>query len=353
MFFKYRINWKETPLVKIFGGQIEVAFILIASIGIVVILIATTSYAEVPYTIIGSTDVLIHKSSSRKSSDDLNMFAKDCKTYSSIQSTVIQKDQMEITDNLTDDKLQAITAKEISNWNHLYQTYYFTKTMPKELLILWIASFFSWLSYNSFAYFLTDFVGQSIYHGNPLAAENSTALHRYDRGVSAGSWGFLGCTVVSVVYSLTLGRITKYIAFKYNKLVIFAGADRLLLIGYSIASIATLIMVLTNQVIVVLCMAALQGFGFASTFTLPYAILASYHNYFTKTKDKRWNFRELGLDISLLFVSANLACIITGCCLSVIIALVESSKVAMIFSSVSSGLCAVTCIFIIRVPNNT
>ncbi|EDV18827.1 uncharacterized protein TRIADDRAFT_62707 [Trichoplax adhaerens] len=202
---------RETPLAKVFGGQVEVVFILIATISIVVMLIATISYTELPYAIIDSTEALTHKSSSRKNSDDLKISTMDSKTSDSIQSSVKQNDQMATINVSTEDKPQALTAEEISSWNHLYQTYYFAKTMPKELIILWMISFFSSSSYIGFTSFLTDFIGQSIYHGNPLAAENSTALHRYNRGVSVGSWGLLGCTIISIVYSLALERITKYI----------------------------------------------------------------------------------------------------------------------------------------------
>ncbi|EDV27808.1 uncharacterized protein TRIADDRAFT_53856 [Trichoplax adhaerens] len=333
------IDWRETPLAKVFGGQVEVVFILIATISIVVMLIATISYTELPYAIIDSTEALTYKLSSRKSSNDLKISTMDSKTSDSIQSSVKQNDQMATINVSTEDKPQALTAEEISSWNHLYQTYYFAKTMPKELFILWMISFFSSSSYIGFTSFLTDFVGQSIYHGNPLAAENSTALHRYNRGVSVGSWGLLGCTILSIVYSLALERITKYI-------------DRILAIGFSIGGIGALVIGLTNQVIVVLCMVALQGIGFSSGYTLIFSILASYHHYFAKIKDNRWNFRELGLDVSLFFVGINLACIITGCSLGVIVSLVHSSRAAMIFSGVLNEICAVMSLFIFRVPND-
>ncbi|RDD36021.1 Membrane-associated transporter protein [Trichoplax sp. H2] len=335
------INWRETPLAKVFGGQVEVVFILIAAICIIVMLIATVSYAEVPYVIVDSTEALTHKSSSRKNSDDLKISTMDSEDSNPVQLMVIQHDQTEVTNDSTEDKPQVITAEEISSWNHFYQTYYFAKTMPKELVILWMGVFLSCTAYIAFTSFLTDFLGQSVYHGNPLAAKNSTALYRYNHGVSIGSWGLLGCTAFSIVYSLALGQITKYV-----------GAVPLLVIGYSVTGIGTLVIALTNQVIVILCMAALQGIGLASAYTLLFAILASYHDYFTKIKDSRWSFRELGLDISLLTVSLSLSCIITGCFLGAIVALVRSSRAAMIFSSICNGLCAVNCIFIFKVPND-
>ncbi|EDV27807.1 uncharacterized protein TRIADDRAFT_53855 [Trichoplax adhaerens] len=202
---------KKTPLAKVFGGQVEVVFILIAAICIIVMLIATVSYAEVPYVIVDSTEALTHKSSSRKNSDDLKISTMDSEDSNPVQLMVIQHDQTEVTNDSTEDKPQVITAEEISSWNHFYQTYYFAKTMPKELVILWMGVFLSCTAYIAFTSFLTDFLGQSVYHGNPLAAKNSTALYRYNHGVSIGSWGLLGCTAFSIVYSLALGQITKYV----------------------------------------------------------------------------------------------------------------------------------------------
>lgn len=53
-------------------------------------------------------------------------------------------------------------------------------------------------------------------------------------------------------------------------------------VGYLISCVTAVVMSLANEIIVANIMAALQGFGFASIFNLPFAILASYHNYFIK-----------------------------------------------------------------------
>ena len=52
--------------------------------------------------------------------------------------------------------------------------------------------------------------------------------------------------------------------------------------GYLITCAATAVMCLANHIVMANIMAALQGFGYASVFNLPFAILASYHNYFIK-----------------------------------------------------------------------
>ena len=57
---------------------------------------------------------------------------------------------------------------------------------------------------------------------------------------------------------------------------------KIIAIGYLITCAATVVMSLANEIVVVSIMAALQGFGFATIFNLPFAILASYHNYFIK-----------------------------------------------------------------------
>lgn len=57
---------------------------------------------------------------------------------------------------------------------------------------------------------------------------------------------------------------------------------KIIAIGYLISCAAALVMSLANEIVVVNIMAAFQGFGFASIFNLPFAILASYHHYFIK-----------------------------------------------------------------------
>ena len=68
-------------------------------------------------------------------------------------------------------------------------------------------------------------------------------------------------------------------------------------------------------------------------------------------KDDRWTLREYGLDISIIFTCVNLACIIDCLFLGLLVSVTHTSRTAMIYSSIFSGLCCISSFFIYKVPN--
>ena len=127
-----------------------------------------------------------------------------------VSTTGKGNNQTNIINQSSKSKSKVITADEINSWSSWRQTYYLTKTMPKELVSLWITSTLGWLSFTAFMIFYTNFVGESIYHGNPMAPKNSTAFANYRQGVRNASWGLMAFTIVSAIYSLLLIRLAKY-----------------------------------------------------------------------------------------------------------------------------------------------
>lgn len=55
--------------------------------------------------------------------------------------------------------------------------------------LLCIAHLLGWIGFLSLALFFTDFVGQSIYGGDPLSPPGTQQGDDYKRGVEFGSWG--------------------------------------------------------------------------------------------------------------------------------------------------------------------
>ncbi|XP_047667340.1 solute carrier family 45 member 4-like isoform X3 [Tachysurus fulvidraco] len=63
--------------------------------------------------------------------------------------------------------------------------------MPPQLWRLCICHLATWFAIISQAVFYTDFMGQVIYEGDPMAAANSTELQNYHKGVQMGCWGLV------------------------------------------------------------------------------------------------------------------------------------------------------------------
>lgn len=69
----------------------------------------------------------------------------------------------------------------------------------------------------SYSLYFTDFVGEAVYNGNPLAVEGSLDRLHYEDGVRFGCLGMalysLSCSVYSFVIDKLIQTFGKYIKF--------------------------------------------------------------------------------------------------------------------------------------------
>lgn len=117
----------------------------------------------------------------------------------------------------------------------------------------------------TFNLFFTDFVGQTIYLGDPSADEMSEERLRYDQGVRAGSYGLLFHCVVGAVYA----PFIKPLINKFGIHLTFS-------FGMFIFAISMLVTYVSRNIIVVNIMASLSGLGMASLTSIPYTLVMLY-----------------------------------------------------------------------------
>jgi len=81
--------------------------------------------------------------------------------------------------------------------------------MPRFLIVLCLTNLFCWASLVCYSLYFTDFVGQSVYHGDPTA-DPGTLLHgRYEAGVRAGAVGMALYSASCSVYSLNIEKLVR------------------------------------------------------------------------------------------------------------------------------------------------
>ena len=85
----------------------------------------------------------------------------------------------------------------------------FIRCMSLSMIILCFALFFAFLAVFTQMFFLTDFVAGVIYNGDVMAPENSTAYHKYTKGVKVGSLALGVSAIASLVVSLLSGPLMK------------------------------------------------------------------------------------------------------------------------------------------------
>lgn len=139
--------------------------------------------------------------------------------------------------------------------------------IPYVLRKLSLVHFCSWTAVMGFNLFFTDFVGNAVFQGNPKAPEDSFLRNRFDEGVRMGSWGLLLHCITSAFYSLF---VEKLVARYGCKLTYFLG-----MMSFSLAMFG--MVVFPNPMIVIL-MASVTGFAYATLTTIPFILVSKYHS---------------------------------------------------------------------------
>ncbi len=81
--------------------------------------------------------------------------------------------------------------------------------MPRSLVILCVTNLFCWMSLVCYSLYFTDFVGQAVYGGDPLAPPGSRKHDLYEEGVRVGSFGMSLYSLSCSVYSLSIEKLVK------------------------------------------------------------------------------------------------------------------------------------------------
>ena len=118
----------------------------------------------------------------------------------------------------------------------------------------------------TFNLFFTDFVGQTVYNGDPSADETSIERIRYDQGVRAASYGLLFHCIVGAIYAPLLKPLIHqfgiHLTFSFSMFIF---------------SLSMLVIYVSRNIIVVNLMASLSGLGMASLTSIPYTLVMTYH----------------------------------------------------------------------------
>lgn len=149
-------------------------------------------------------------------------------------------------------------------------------SIPVTLRYLAMANFCSWTAVMGFNLYFTDFMGQTVYNGNPNLPSHTPEGQAYDEGVRMGSWGLLLHCMTSATYSMTIERLTSIYGYKTTYLV-----------GIASFCFAMVGMILVRNVVFVVILAGLTGFAYSTLTTIPFMLVTQYHT------DKKMYFFDM------------------------------------------------------------
>ena len=254
------IDWESTSFGSALGGHVRVVFTLVLFLYIISLILTVTSFKEIPLNELNITQEQLQKkvkkvkkakyrkfvneSSSDDNETESGLAAADQNTitYGTLSETNQTRQdgniasQSNIKDDANhtasqagqlDDHLKAndniITVRDASTDRRFssilegvsLKTYLRSIViLPRSLLVLCLTNLFSWMSLVCYSLYFTDFVGQSVFGGDPRAPLGSREHNRYNSGVRLGSFGMslysLSCAIYSLAVEKLVNKFGKY-----------------------------------------------------------------------------------------------------------------------------------------------
>ena len=256
------IDWESTSFGSAFGGHVRVVFTFVLFLYIISLVLTVTSFKEIPLNELSITQEQLQKkvkkvkkakyrkfvnessSEDNETEPELARSNQNKPTYGTISETSQPQEENTQDPQLTDQNNVNQTVSEVIQWDDKLtendnvtikkdamkdrrfssifegvslKTYLRSIIiLPRSLLVLCLTNLFCWMSLVCYSLYFTDFVGQSVYGGDPRAALGSSEHNLYNAGVRLGSFGMSLYSLSCALYSLVVEKLVKHFG-RYNK----------------------------------------------------------------------------------------------------------------------------------------
>ncbi|XP_004931236.2 proton-associated sugar transporter A isoform X1 [Bombyx mori] len=303
------INWDETKLGEILGGHVRAVFSLITAIFVACVTATVTSFKEIPLDKLNEQDEfrkMAENERAQESFDEeqaLDKIKKDNSSY----GTVGQSESAEAGNTISiSDSPHG--AEPLSLGHYLKSIV----VMPGSLRIVCLTNLFCWMAHVCYSLYFTDFVGESVFGGNPAAPVGSEDRINYEAGVRFGCWGMAMYSLSCACYSTVIERLIKKL-----------GAKKVYVGGLCTYSCGMLMLCVLRDPASVLLFSWTAGVMYSTLFTMPYLLVAHYHatGMWDSSGGGCGQERGIGTDVavvsSCVFVAQMLVSILMGLALKV------------------------------------
>ncbi|XP_023323806.1 proton-associated sugar transporter A isoform X2 [Eurytemora carolleeae] len=305
-------GWLGTLL----GGHVRAVFTLVLIIFIFCVSITLTSFNEIPLDVL-TTPALRRQSVVKKSgtydklpgedSMEKGEREKEGNGYGSIKPTItIRTDELSTNPfkksgfepeqereylQVSETSFSQASPVPVENWAEgdtaatvasLKQYLWSIIYMPSSLRWLCLTNLFCWSSLVCYSLYFTDFVGQAVFGGDPQAPEGSEERDLYDKGVRFGCWGMSMYSLSCSFYSFALDKLVK----KFRAKPVYIG-------GQLVYTVGMILMALTRSKWGVLLFSWSAGVMYSTLFTMPYLLVAHYHETDAIQCEDSWFLRQI------------------------------------------------------------
>ncbi|CAD5124268.1 DgyrCDS12562 [Dimorphilus gyrociliatus] len=238
------IDWQKASLANSFSADVSIVFTLVLFIYIIAVLITITAVREIPldklelppsedqcvqvcasgnkYRKFSNEEDDVEGSTIYGATDNVNPIPKidDGKDVGNTNISIyITKEQTKEENDEENTTNTEYLPSEVTIKVYLKSII----QMPRSMIILCLTNLFCWMSLVCYSLYFTDFVGQTVYGGDPSAEEGSEKRIKYENGVRMGSLGMSLYSISCSFYSLIIEKLVKKFSkiFFLSKVIIF------------------------------------------------------------------------------------------------------------------------------------
>lgn len=239
------INWDETIFSNIIGDNIKTVFTIVSVIFVIGMICTLTSFREIPLKMLETDEMLrpvtqlaVKKERERlKTIDNASRLPTTSVTYETetnhsetTHQTSIGSVNREASnfhkDNSSSDDEEDEADETITMMMYLKSIIF----MPKSLRLLCITHCLAWMGHILYCLYFTDFVGESVFGGDPAAPIDSPEYLLYDEGIRFGCWGMALYAFSCAIYSMIIENLIK----KYSTKVVYVAGMLSFAIGMAL-----------------------------------------------------------------------------------------------------------------------
>lgn len=199
--------------------------------------------------------------------------------------------------------------------------------MPPSMRILCATNLFCWMAHVCYSLYFTDFVGEAVFRGDPMAEDGSDARNLYEEGVRFGCWGMSMYSLSCSCYSMCIEKLVK----KFRARAVYVG-------GQLVYCSGMIMMAIFRHPAAVILFSWSAGVMYSTLFTMPYLLVAHYHasGTFTEGGESHAQVRGLGTDVAIVSSMVFLAQLTLSCFMGSLVAAVGSTTAVVAVAAVLS-----------------
>lgn len=268
------IDWGA--LGTFFGGHVRFVFTIVLFIFIFCVVTTITSFNEIPLDILANPFKRKSVSGGGEGPERKSDLANGNKEYlaPTHETTFSQASPCPVENWSETDGAATVASLKQYLWSIIY--------MPSALRWLCLTNLFCWSSLVCYSLYFTDFVGQAVFGGDPRAVEGSPGRRTYDEGVKFACWGMSLYSLSCSAYSFLLDKMVA----RFRARPVYVG-------GQLVYSVGMVCLALTRTKWAVLVFSCSAGVMYSTLFTMPYLLVAHYHETDTIHCEDSWFLRQI------------------------------------------------------------